>query len=173
MKPSAFTKSITFFHLNVPFKTTGYFKVLDWTYLQKNLRHFASTFNIEIQALIMMDTHFHLLIGVTSNNENFFCDEINKKLADPAGDGAFCEPIKNLSQYLNSYKYIYNNPVKAGICQSVESYPFSSLQILLGKCSKHCLIADKMGLIQNPNRILNWLNSNLPFKDSEVQRFIN
>ncbi len=171
MRPSAFKKSTAFFHLNIPFKTTGYFKQLDWTYLQRNLQSHASTFNIELQALVMMDTHFHLLIGASDNNENFFCEEIEKKLSADPDEGVHCEPVTNLAQYLNAYKYIYNNPVQAGLTATVETYPYSSLQILMGKCSSHCLISDKMKFIQNPRRVLSWLNSDSRFKDSELKIF--
>ncbi len=171
MRPSAFKKTTTFFHLNIPFKTTGYFKQLDWAYLQRNLQKYAVLFNVELQALVMMDTHFHLLIGVSDNNENFFCDEVEKKLSSDLEEGRHCEPVTNLAQYLNAYKYIYNNPVQAGITLNCESYPFSSLQILMGKCSSHCLISDKMKFIQNPRRILAWLNSDSKFKDSELKIF--
>ena len=30
--------------------------------------------------------------------------------------------------YWNSLKYVFRNPVRAGICQAVQNYPFSSLQ---------------------------------------------
>ncbi len=171
MKPSAFKKSTTFFHLNVPFKTTGYFKSLDWSYLQRSLYKCAVLYNVELQALVMMDTHFHLLIGVADNNENFFCDEIGIKLSNESDHSVYCEPVTNLAQYLNSYKYIYNNPVQAGICERADQYPYSSIQILMGKCSSHCLISDKMRFIQNPRRVLHWLNSDARFKDSELKIF--
>ncbi|OFZ28708.1 MAG: hypothetical protein A2622_06385 [Bdellovibrionales bacterium RIFCSPHIGHO2_01_FULL_40_29] len=172
MRPSQFKKDSTFFHLNVPFKTTGYFKELDWMYLQRNLFRIANQFSIELQALVMMDTHFHVLIEVRDENENFFCDEVAKKLAPADDQAVFCEPVSNLAQYLNAYKYIYNNPIKAGMTATVETYPYSSLQILLGRSSCHCLIADKLGFIQNPRKIINWLNSDLKFKDSELKVFL-
>ena len=137
MRPSAFRKSKTFFHLNVPFKTTGYFKELDWAYLQKKLFACALQFNVEVDALVMMDTHFHTLIGVCDNNENFFNAELSKILGHDTEDSVYCEPISNLAQYINAYKYVYNNPVEAGLSLKVEAYPYSSIQILLGKCVSH------------------------------------
>jgi len=35
--------------------------------------------------------------------------------------------------FAHALKYVYRNPVKAGICENVESYSYSSLNILLGK----------------------------------------
>lgn len=171
MRQSAFKKSKTFFHLNVPFRTTGYFKELDWTYLQKKLFSCALQFNVEVDALVMMDTHFHTLICVAENNENFFNAELSKSLGHEADDSVYCEPVSNLAQYINAYKYIYNNPVDAELSLAVESYPYSSIQILLGKCVSHCMIADKMGFIHNPYKLLTWLNSDTRFKDSELKIF--
>lgn len=36
-------------------------------------------------------------------------------------------------RYLHAYKYVYRNPVRAGKCKSVQEYPFSSIQGLLGE----------------------------------------
>ncbi len=172
MRPSYFKKEVTFFHLNIHFQTTGYFKNLDWIYLQRLIHSLAMTHAIEVQALVMMDTHLHLLFQSMNKNENFFCNEVANQLRNSNSLGPeekpFCEPIKNLAQYLAVYKYIYNNPVEAQICKTADHYPYSSLQILLGRCSGHCLISDKLGLIQNPQQILKWLNSETSFKISKL-----
>lgn len=168
MRPSHFKKQTCFYHLNLSFKTTGYFKNLDWIHIQRNLSNISHQFNVEVQALVMMDTHIHLIFECLQANENFFCQHLESELSDPNELGSHCEPITNLSQYLAACKYIYNNPVEAGIVKTVESYPYSSIQILLGRCIGHCLISDKLGLIQNPQRILSWLNSESEFKISKL-----
>lgn len=168
MRPSHFRKNTSFFHLNVHIKTTGYFKNLDWIYLQRTVYNLGLKYQIELQALVMMDTHFHLLIESFNHQENFFCHDLETQLQTLAEQRAHCEPIQNLAQYLVVCKYIYNNPVQANICLHVEDYPFSSIQFLLGFAVSHCLISDKLGLIQNPQRILSWLNSDSEFKVSKL-----
>lgn len=168
MRPNHFKKQTSFFHLNIHFKTTGYFKNLDWIYLQRLLHKISQKHSVEIQAFVMMDTHFHLLFECAKKNENFFCQDLEKELSNSADSEAYSEPIHSLSQYLAVCKYIYNNPVQANLCESVEQYPYSSIQILLGQGSGYCLISDKLGLIQNPQRILKWLNSDSLFKISKL-----
>jgi hypothetical protein len=35
-------------------------------------------------------------------------------------------------QYFHTIKYVYRNPIRAGVCERVEAYPYSSLRGLLG-----------------------------------------
>lgn len=150
------------------FEVTGYFKELDWIRLQKVLFQQAKVHDIELQALVMMDTHFHLLIESRAKNENFFSVSVHEKLNGLRKINSDCEPIESVAQYLNAYKYIYNNPVQAGLIQNVEDYPFSSLRFLLGYSQGHCLISDKLKLIQNPYHVLTWLNTDVQFKLSKL-----
>lgn len=168
MRSSHFKKKSKFFHLNIHFKTTGYFKNLDWIYLQRLIYNAATMYHVEIQALLMMDTHFHVLIESKNNQENFFSNLLENSLVNRNEPEAFCEPVKSLAQYLAVYKYIYNNPVNAGLSKYVEDYPYSSIQILLGKAAGHCLISDRLDLIQNPLRVLKWLNNEIAFKESKL-----
>ncbi|MFZ3231766.1 MAG: hypothetical protein WA160_16285 [Pseudobdellovibrio sp.] len=170
MRTNNFKKDSDFFHLNMHFETFSYFKDLDWIRLQKIVQSEAEAYQVEIQVLVMMDTHFHILIESFNKKENFFCFEIQKKLNGLKILDSHCEPIKNLAQYLNAYKYIYNNPVQAGLCEKVEMYRYSSLQLLLGHSVSHCLIADKLRLIQNPYHVLKWLNNDMQFKLSSLKQ---
>ena len=170
MKPNIFFKNSKFYHLNMHFEVSGYFKNLDWIRLQKVLSEKATYFDIEIQALVMLDTHFHIIIESFSFKENFFCTEVNLALNGQNALNSHCEPIENVSQYLNTYKYIYNNPVQAGLCDDVEKYPYSALHNLLGFSVSYCLIADKLKLIQNPYQVLNWLNTDVQFKLSKINQ---
>lgn len=150
------------------FEVTGYFKELDWIRLQKVVASEALTHSIEIQALVMMDTHFHILIESFAQKENFFCDEINKRLNGLRKFNSHCEPIDSVTQYLNTYKYIYNNPVEAGLCNNVETYQYSSVHFLLGKSVGYCLVADKLKLIQNAYQVLSWLNNQFVIEDLKL-----
>ena len=169
IKNSLFKFPYQYFHLNFDFESTGYFKQLDWLFLTSEIETLRIEWSVEVQALVMMDTHVHVLFRIPNQKENFFCEalvnKINKKLiASP--DAYFIEPITSSSQYLNVYKYIYRNPVEAGISTRVEEYLFSSLNCLLGRDVLHLQVVDRAGLIQNPNHILHWLNSKSYYKAS-------
>lgn len=150
------------------FEVTGYFKELDWIRLQKVLFQHAQKNEIELQALVMMDTHFHVLIESKAKKENFFSVSVHEQLNGLRKINSDCEPIESVAQYLNAYKYLYNNPIQAGLCEKVEDYAYSSLRILLGYSQGHCLISDKLKLIQNPYHVLKWLNTDVQFKFSKM-----
>lgn len=158
-----------YFHLNIEFQTQGLFKSLDWIYIQKQSEKSKLHFRIELQALVMMDTHIHYLIATEDSSENYFFDHLCKNLKIEQDPNSFSEPITNYSQYLNTYKYIYRNPVVAHLSKDVETYPYSSIQIILGKIVPYCFIEDQLGLIQNPIHTLHWLNSEKQYKISQLK----
>lgn len=169
MKSKIFKNQKAFFHIVFEYNLTGLFKRLDWVFIQKIINTYSSQFEIEVQALVLMDTHIHLLVQSNAEKENFFIDQLGKKLSVGEISETHCEPIENYSQYLNTYKYIYRNPVEAGMCVRCEDYEFSSLNCLLGKQATYCFYSDKLNLIQNPVRLLRWLNSNEDYIISKLK----
>ena len=158
MRKNTFKTAIKFFHINLDFQTNPFFKNLDWVLLQRKIEKFRLLYNIDIHALVMMDTHFHVLISTQNQQENFFVDSLKKDLKIHTDDEFNCEPILNDSQYLNAYKYIYRNPAEAGLTSQVEYYEFSSLHFLLGRSIAYCQVIDYLRVIQNPMQTLKWLN---------------
>ncbi|MGE3975649.1 MAG: hypothetical protein AB7F59_14075, partial [Bdellovibrionales bacterium] len=67
--------------------------------------------------------------------------------------------IRSHHYFLNAYKYNYRNPVKAGIVQNVEEYPYSTLQGLLGQSRLIIPIEQDYTLFSNLEGTLKWLNS--------------
>jgi putative transposase len=117
----------------------------------------------------MMDTHVHLLFRLPDQNENFFTAYLLELMGQKCPTDILVEPIKNYSQYLNVYKYIYRNPVEAGLSLMCESYPYSTLNSILGQSTQHLKVIDSMSVIQNPRKILTWLNSETHYKDSKLK----
>lgn len=169
MRKNSFRSNKKFFHVTLEYQTSGLFKNLDWIFIQKKVIESSRQFEIEIHSLLMMDTHIHLLISTFENNENFFCEKLQREISKTASLENLSEPILNYSQYLNTYKYIYRNPVVAGICKRVEDYPYSSLYCLLGNGFLHCQICDQLNLIQNAIHMLKWLNQDIDFKISQLK----
>ena len=141
---------------------------LDWLFVQSKVRELSRKFEIEVQALVMMDTHVHLLGASFGSSENFYAEELQRSIAEEKTD-SLSEPILNYSQYLNTYKYIYRNPVEAGLTAVAEDYHYSSLRSLLGKAQLNCEVHDQLGLIQNPIHILKWLNQDINYKVSQMR----
>lgn len=166
IRHSDFKFPYQFFHFNFEYQPTGYFKSLDWDSLGLFLNSLCDQLKIEIHALVMMDTHVHILFRTSDSKENFFASEIIKKLNATAADDNNVEPIRHHTQYINTYRYIYRNPVTAGITDRCENYPYSSLSGLLGKSVLRLNVCDQIGLIQNPIKIMEWLNQ----LDSQLHR---
>lgn len=158
-----------YFHLNIEFQTHSLFNSLDWIFVQKQFEMSKLYYQVELQALVMMDTHIHYLISTNESNENYFYELLCTNLGINRHTSSFSEPILNYSQYLNTYKYIYRNPVVAGLSELVEKYPYSSLQILMGKAVPYCFVEDQIGFIQNPMHTLSWLNSDKQYKISQLK----
>lgn len=169
MKKSIFRSNKKFFHLCLDYQTQPLLAHLDWLFLQKKIQELSSKFEIEVQALVMMDTHVHLLGASFGPSENFFCEDLQHAILYSHKGENLSEPIQNYSQYLNTYKYIYRNPVEATLCSRAEDYPFSSLSFLLGRATPACEVHDQLGLIQNPMHILKWLNEPLDYKISQMK----
>jgi len=94
-----------------------------WKYILDTLEKATHEFDLSLHCFVLMDNHFHLLCGT---------DEWKLKvLLRVLGDGLNCKftTVKSSKYYLEVYRYIYRNPVQAGIVSRVEDYQFSSLAL--------------------------------------------
>lgn len=148
-----------YFHLNFAFTIHPLFPELDWLMINFHLKRLSETYFIEMHAFVMMTTHSHLLFKSSKQNENYFTDALLKELNVTTGETSLVEPITNIAQYLNAYKYIYRNPVEVKLAYRCEDYRFSSLNGLMGKSELVTPVIDPLSVAQNPIKILKWLNN--------------
>lgn len=158
IKKKLFKTPYQFYHLNFNYRSTGWFKDLEWIRHCRTINGLAMTHKIECIAYVMMDTHSHMLIRSLDQQENFFSEEILKTISPEFHEPEFLETIRDSSQFLNAYRYIYRNPVEAGIVDRCEDYPYSTMNALLGRSTQRLIVWDCLNLIQNPGRVLNWIN---------------
>lgn len=83
------------------------------------------------------------------------CNRTWEALEEPL----FCEPVLSAAYYKTAYKYVYRNPVAAGLCARAEDYEYSSLRGVLGRGDLAAPVIDNMGLIFNARKVLAWLNT--------------
>ena len=164
MKPNyrkiKFNKDVTeHFHLNFAFTLHPLFPELDWLMINFHLKKLCDIYLIEPHAFVMMTTHSHLLFKAPLQNENYFAEALLKELKLISDESTLVEPISHMAQYLNTYKYIYRNPVEARLVLRCEDYRFSSLHGLLGKGELVTPVIDPLSIAQNPIKILRWLNN--------------
>lgn len=117
-----------------------------------------------------MHNHYHLLIQTPNGNLDRFMYEFNKRLAlkiqYEAGSinqifgGRYKWCLIQSQNYLsNCYRYVYQNPVRAGLVNRCEDYSFSTLKTLMGRATFSIPIHDKFGFKDDFN--LGWLNENI------------
>jgi putative transposase len=138
-----------------------------WDKSTELLSKLTVDYGAKIHAFVLMSNHYHLLISTPKENldeciwyyqscfANWMCKLTDRKIYSFESRYKW-SIIKNLNHYQTVYRYILRNPVRAGICDRVEKYAFSSAM------SQHLksLIQDHEFMLQlNDLSILNWLNS--------------
>jgi putative transposase len=110
-----------------------------WRIFCDRLQSASLRFHFQIHAFVLMANHYHLL-GTTSEEfplpkvMEWLQRSVNRKINDWAGriNHVFGGPyraslITSEMYYAQALKYIYRNPVTAGVTAKVEHYRFSSL----------------------------------------------
>lgn len=135
--------------------------------------HFVHlAYGLRIHAFTLMSNHFHLIVrapeGNLSSAMRFFMaesgrdlrllsDRINVTYGSRFHRSLLTDPL----YYLHAYKYVYRNPVEAGLCQRVEDYPFSTLKGLIGCAPIAVPILDDLNWTTAESKLetLKWLNT--------------
>ena len=128
---------------------------------------------IEICAWVLMNNHFHLLVSTPDANldraMNYLMRETSRVIGWRAGriNQVYGGPynwsvLMSQHYYLNAYKYVYRNPVEAGLATAVENYKFSTLPGLLGAQLLVIPVEDDEILFSDANQKLAWLNESYP-----------
>lgn len=116
--------------------------IVDIKFYIKNMYELRSKYNIKIIAYCIMNNHAHILIKTNliknmskymHNLNTIYACYYNKKyerIGYVFRDRYKAEGIYNESHLYNCIKYIYNNPVKAGLCDKPGDYPYSNYKII-------------------------------------------
>ena len=140
-----------------------------WWIMQAQLFFISQAFNVQVHAFVLMNNHFHLLISTPNSNlaeaMQWFMREtsreinrLSKRVNQVWGGRYFRSMINSHHYYLHAYKYLYQNPVQAGLCSDVMSYPYQTLQTLLGETWSLVPIVDNTPFDMGVNSCLKWLN---------------
>lgn len=147
-----------------------------WKIFSHYLYLITLTYGVRIHAFVLMSNHFHMLITTPDANlaeaMNYFMREVSKAMNRESGrtNQVFGGPhhrtvIKSRLYYHHAYKYVYRNPIEAGICQKAQDYPYSTLRGFLGLQKLDFPAFDNNDLITNPKGQLDWLNAAYPNPD--------
>jgi REP element-mobilizing transposase RayT len=101
------------------------------------LKRGAKLGQYDLRAYVIMPNHVHVLLDplvslrrITSGIKGVSARDSNLKLARTGKpfwqDESFDHWIRNPGQFVSTRNYIENNPVKAGLCQNPQDWPWSS-----------------------------------------------
>ena len=138
-----------------------------------------------IHAFVMMSNHFHLLLSTPASDlgtvMEFFAGNIARSINEKSNrkghlfSGRYkWSLIRHPTHFMHVLKYVYRNPVKAGIVQRVEDYSYSSIYGLTGQAHipfpillPHLELGCNEFEIFSP-KILNWLNQPSPKEQQQI-----
>jgi hypothetical protein len=128
-----------------------------------------------------MNNHFHLIVSTPQGNldeiMNYFMRETSRYISAECGrinqiygGPYYWSLIKSHHYYLHAYKYVYRNPVEAGLSSRVEEYKFSTLSGLLGQNHLTIPMIEDEGLSDNFDSHIEWLN--VPYPNQEIKSVV-
>ena len=105
--------------------------------MTSRLKQLQLQFDLKIAAFVLMDNHFHLLLLTPNEPINrvmyFFMKNVTMDIQKYSGrinkifGGKYKGCLITEESYLfNVYKYIYRNPVRAGLSKRIEDYRYST-----------------------------------------------
>ena len=141
-----------------------------WIIYENYLHFIHHSFKIEILSFVLMGNHFHSLLRAPEANlssaMNYFMRETSREIGRRAGrinqtyGTRFSRTLISTNHhFLCAYKYVYRNPIEAGLCVKVEEYPFSSLGSLLGLRKSIIPLVEDLTLFSDFEGTLKWLNT--------------
>ena len=142
------------------------------------LHHF---YGVKLLSFVLMPNHFHLLarfpFGNASVAMKYFMEYTSRSLSElensqnhKYGARFFRSEINSQHYYLNAYKYVYRNPVRAGLCQHPEDYPWSTLSRLVGAQRVDFPVEEDLTLFSDIAGTLKWLNRSPDSLDEDAVR---
>ncbi|AGH94759.1 transposase [Pseudobdellovibrio exovorus] len=150
-----------------------------WDIYSKYLFFIHHSYGVRIHSFVLMNNHFHLIIqtphGNLSQAMNYLMRETSRVIGFESGrinhiygGPYYWSLLKSPLYYLHAYKYVYRNPVEAGLCYRVEEYPYSSLYGLLGQAHTIIPLENDEALFSDVYSHLQWLNQGYPSEELKV-----
>lgn len=132
------------YHISVRSNNRDWFQVpLEdiWFFFSECLINTQSLFSCDYYAFVLMNNHFHLLMGTPKANlgeaMRHLLTEASRRIARASnrinkifGARYRWTILHDPQAFAYVLKYDYRNPVRAGICDSVLQYPYSTLNRL-------------------------------------------
>lgn len=110
-----------------------------WDIMMEELEYASDKYSLCVHAFVLMGNHYHLLCHTPKKNLDeimqSFMRRTSVRIKSRSGkiNHLWGSPyrwslIRSQSHYFQVYRYIYQNPLRAGIVDRVEKYPYSTLK---------------------------------------------
>ena len=154
-----------------------------WRVFMDHLVEIEEIYQVKIHAFVLMNNHFHLLLSTPTEDlgvimQNFMrsvtrsMNSKSKRTGRVFGARYHWSLVHSIEYYDSVVKYVYRNPVKAGLTEFVEDYHFSTLKSLVNNTKsrvnlcppfseKEIIPAGEIG------EYLRWLNQAFRNEDDE------
>jgi putative transposase len=150
-----------------------------WSIMQNYLFFIHHAYRVQIMSFVLMDNHFHLLARFPNANASeamkYFMRETSRQLSyldetenHNYGSRFYRSEIRSYHYFLNAYKYVYQNPVRAGICNHPAEYKYSTLNGLIGRQLLLVPVQEDLTLFSSIDSTLNWLSTPATTADVEA-----
>jgi REP element-mobilizing transposase RayT len=134
------------YHITARAQAKVWFPIQDeelWGIFENELFAVSTVFGARVHAFVQMSNHFHLIVSTPDENIDqimrYFMTETSRRIAWAARTSshiygmryrwsAILDPVYAVT----AIKYVYRNPIAAGICTSSLRYPWSTLSGLVG-----------------------------------------
>lgn len=125
---------------------------------------------VELISYVLMSNHYHMILKTPDANIDKFMREFNTRFAKGIkeenaernriwGDRYHWCLIKSTQYFANCYRYVYQNPIRAGLVSRAEDYPYSTLHYVMTNKKFVIPIFDQYGFKDEFG--LNWLNEKI------------
>lgn len=110
-----------------------------WRHSLSSLKESHEKFPVDLVSFVLMGNHYHMILKTPRSDLDMFMREFNRRLSlriqkqsgvlNQVFGGRYKWCLINSNSYLmNCYRYVYQNPVRAGIVPFCEDYHFSTLR---------------------------------------------
>jgi putative transposase len=140
-----------------------------WSCMENYLHFLHFVYQVRIHSFVLMPNHFHMIATFPDANlgqaMNYFMRETSREISRASGrenhlygTRVFRSALSTFHYFTHAYKYVYRNPIEARLSLRVESYPFSTLQSLLGLKHGMTPLEEDALLFDDVELQLSWLN---------------
>ena len=147
-----------------------------WNILRYVIKKAYEKFPFELHSLVLMNNHYHLIITTPNCDVNLIMYEINKhfskiiaaksnRINKILGGRYGWTIIAHENHYKNVYRYVYQNPLRAGIVLKCEDYKYSTLRYKINSY-RFCVPVEPLLDIEDGLN-LSWINSS--YENEQVQ----